>query len=571
MQQATQALNEVQGKITSFVKEAVKGFAEATVGAEGLSQVLKHITIPEMAIASFTALGGAMASLLPMLANQQIQLQMLARQMWTTQNQATAFSFSLKALGANLQELYLSPTLMKQYQQLHAAALQMQTPSDYSQQIGSIQNISVALAQMRLEAYYALQWIGYYFTKYMAGPIARVTSILNSINAVIIKNMPTWTKRVATVMVAFMTAGDQIVQALGSVWNWLKKIGDSMPGWSKGIAAAIGAIGIASLMNPVGLIITAMISLFLLFNDLETYLHGGKSALGGFWKEAINLFHAFVKLKGVQQFFAGWKLVFYDLKNIVSGIVSWVISAFKTMANNGTLMNVVASVIALGQAVFDLVKAFVIGVGDLLYLLTNGPMKQVWTTIGSILTQTLSAILNFFSFVRDIVSAIIEFIVGNNQKATGDLSAAWSALGGFFTSLFSALQQEAQGLYNAFVTIFSPLGTFFISLWNGILLTFQNSVNSAITQINDLISLIDLIPGVHISKLGALNLVSTTPTTTSKVPSYVTHNTSSHSKATNIHIHAPITVHGASDAHQTGAVVAHHFNRTLHNVRGVVK
>ncbi|WP_206923128.1 hypothetical protein, partial [Alicyclobacillus suci] len=90
--------------------------------------------------------------------------------------------------------LYLSPTLMQQYNELHSVALEMQTPGDYTQQIKQIQDIQLQLKQMRLEAYYALQWIGYYFIKYMQGPISNVQNVLQSINDVIVKNMPTWTK-----------------------------------------------------------------------------------------------------------------------------------------------------------------------------------------------------------------------------------------------------------------------------------------------------------------------------------------------------------------------------------------
>ncbi|WP_206923154.1 hypothetical protein, partial [Alicyclobacillus suci] len=64
------------------------------------------------------------------LGDQEIQMEMLSRQLWTTQQQAQAFNATLKAMGTNLQSLYLSPTLMQQYNELHSVALEMQTPGD---------------------------------------------------------------------------------------------------------------------------------------------------------------------------------------------------------------------------------------------------------------------------------------------------------------------------------------------------------------------------------------------------------------------------------------------------------
>lgn len=259
--------------LKTFAASAMKYFGEASV-----------------AVAAFgTAVAAGTVSMLDGLGQQEIQMEMLARTMWTTQRQAYAFSLSLKVLGANLQDLYLSPTLLAQYQKLHAAAMQMQTPGNYRQAVGLVQSVSLQFKQLQLEAYYALQWIGYYFIKYMSGPITNVKNVLQSINAVILKQMPTWTRKVAAVMASFVQAGIYIWDALDSVYKYLVKLASYIPGWAKAVAAGLALISIS---NPFGLIAEAIAAAILVLDDFETYLHGGKSAFGGFWGWLVKLAQA---------------------------------------------------------------------------------------------------------------------------------------------------------------------------------------------------------------------------------------------------------------------------------------
>lgn len=250
-------------------------------------------------VAFGAATTAATAKFLGGLGNQEIQMEILSRQLWTTQQQAMAFNATLQAMGANLQQLYLSPTLMAQYKQLHGVALQMQTPGDYNQQVQQIQDVQLQIKQLRLEAYYGLQWVGYYFIKYMDGPISKVHNVLQSINKVIVKNMPTWTKQVAAVMVSFMKMGMYTVQAIKDVWDWLTKMANYMPMWSKIVG---GALALISVSNPFMLFVEGISAAILLLDDFKTYVSGGKSAFPQLWAWVVKTGKALDKLGIPQRF-----------------------------------------------------------------------------------------------------------------------------------------------------------------------------------------------------------------------------------------------------------------------------
>lgn len=235
------------------------------------------------------AIGSATAGLLDQLGNQQIHMQILSREFWTSTQNAMAFSEALNVLHTNVQGLYLSPTLLSQYQQLYALGKQLQTPGNYAQTIQGIQNIQLQFREMQVEAYYALQWIGYYFTRYMTGPLSNMQNVLQNLNLTIQKNMPTWTANVAKFLVGFTQFWQAAWQIVSSVGSTLVQVVSSVPGWAKVVAAAIGVISLAMNSTPFGRFIEAFTAVVLLFQDFQTWKKGGKSAFGGLWSELSKL------------------------------------------------------------------------------------------------------------------------------------------------------------------------------------------------------------------------------------------------------------------------------------------
>jgi hypothetical protein len=269
---ATKSMDNVEKGVSKFAGSAVTKFAVA--GAAVTSFVAASV----FGIAKFVdGLGKA-----------SIENEKLARQMWISEQSAMAFNSTLKAMGVSLQDLYLSPTLMSQFRQLRSEAVDLQAPSDYKDQMRTIQSISFEFKRMKLEATYALQWIGYYFIKYMSGPLNDIKKKLGDLNGTIVKTMPSWTKVIAQVMSGFAQMGITTVRAFKDIVHVFDEIGQGIPKNLKLIASAASAVGMIIATGPVGIISAILLGAILLLNDFYTYLDGGEAAFGPFWEKLIS-------------------------------------------------------------------------------------------------------------------------------------------------------------------------------------------------------------------------------------------------------------------------------------------
>lgn len=359
--QTTKSIDSMEKTITKFAASAVLKFGEVTAAVATMG-----------AAVAFGA-----AKMVDGLGNQEIQMEMLARTMWTTQQQAYAFSLTMKALGANLQELYLSPTLLKQYEQLHKVATQMQTPSDYNQTIGVAQNLSLGFKQMKLEASYALQWIGYALIKDLAGPLATAQNWMDKLNNAIIKNMPTWTANVAKVIQSFIQGGAYIGDALKSVYNLLMQIANYLPTWTKVVAGALAIVAVMAASNPFFLIIESLAAVMLLLDDYYTYMHGGKSALGPFWENlnsTVSQFYGILQQDGV---ITNFQTMLSSLKKVLDDLGISFGNIGTSLNKNGTFANGVNNAAQIMNGFLEIVTKLLNGLDDLINLINANQDKQI--------------------------------------------------------------------------------------------------------------------------------------------------------------------------------------------------
>ncbi len=256
-------MEKTVGKFADFskVKLAGVGLAVAALAATSTASVAK-----------FTA----------QVAQADLQNELMARRLWMSTDAAVAYQKSLDALGASLQDLYLSPEVMQRFLALRQQSGQLAPPGDFSQTMRGVRDITFQFQRMRLEASYGLYWIGYWLGKILAGPGAGLRKWLSDLNDSISKNMPTWTKQVAEFLSGFIRLG-QAVAWVGrgaiDVWNNLGTDIKQVVGILTGAGAAV-----LVLSNPVTALIAGMTGLLLLLEDFYVYERGGKSALPGLWK-----------------------------------------------------------------------------------------------------------------------------------------------------------------------------------------------------------------------------------------------------------------------------------------------
>lgn len=146
-------------------------------------------------------------------------------------------------------------------------------------------------------------------------------------------------------------------------------------------------------------------------------------------------------------------------------------------------------------------------------------IKNAWNNAGQWFNEKIiTPIKNFFNNLWTNVKNIA-------SNAWNGIKGVFSGVGNWFSNIF-------QQAYNGIIRVFSNIGNFFSNIWNGIKNTFsklgtsignaisnavksgingvisliERTINTAISLINGGISLINLIPGVSIGKIGRLNL-----------------------------------------------------------------
>ena len=190
-------------------------------------------------------------------------------------------------------------------------------------------------------------------------------------------------------------------------------------------------------------------------------------------------------------------------------------------------------------------------------------IRQNWEPVGDFIADVMQGVLDFFDgaikFIKDSFDGFIMFIQG---VFTGDWDKAWkgiqkmfeavwdfitgilSAFGDFvykwvikpvadvFSGLWEGIKRGFENAWNGIQTAFSNIGRFFSNLISGVLKSFgefgtkvgetistafknvingvlsaiENILNSPIRAINGLISIINNLPGVNISRLGLIYL-----------------------------------------------------------------
>ncbi|EHN17020.1 hypothetical protein [Clostridium sporogenes] len=275
VESSTEALSVNGGK--SLLKFSLKGAA--------------HIGMFVAAVISAVALTKKIFSSLDELGKKDIEYEKFSRQLWTTKENARDVDSALKTLGVTMQDLWLSPTLLKQFNQLRKDSQQLRLPPEFKDNIKVIQGLGLEFKRLKQFGKLAFQWIGHYILKYVAGPLAEFKQKLSRFNDKFIKIIPYIAKVIGSAIGIILRILLLIFRVLEPIFSIVSKIIgfvigliDKIPGPIKKILKLIGVIVALLMAGPVG----AIILIIALLDDLFTFLRGGKSVIGsvfGFFKE----------------------------------------------------------------------------------------------------------------------------------------------------------------------------------------------------------------------------------------------------------------------------------------------
>lgn len=404
------------------------------------------------ALASATA---AITGLLGGLAKADLEMDMFARRMWLSKENAAELNNTLKAMGATVEDLYLSPELLRNFQELRSTIRDMKPPPEFQNQMKFIRSIRLEFQRMRLEATYSLQWIGFYLFKYLEGPLHNIRQALSGFNDRLIKTMPEWTKTIAQGISWIARLVIALARAGSDIFHIFSKISEHIPKSIKAIGAALVALALIIQTGPFGILFTTFTAILLLLDDFYTYLDGGESAFAPLWKKLQEFYktlkdtgvierlgrafdNAFKYIEsGINQSWNAlerlyqkmqesgyldaykktWISTFNLLKIVIEGLWEKVTSFFDDLNSSGTLSGLIDSIINLGTEVSkttgwvsDLVAKFL-------------QIKEVQTVlegIGNFISGTLNVLLDGIRFTLDNITNSLKiartYMSGNDEE-----------------------------------------------------------------------------------------------------------------------------------------------------------
>lgn len=258
-------------------KDAAKGLAE-----EGGS-AFKLFSVEALGPIAAVVAGAAVAVLairgltkyLNELANQDIEYEKLSRQLWTTKENAKEVDMALKTMGVTMQDLWLSPTLLKQFNELRKDSKELKLPKEYTDNLKVVQGIGLEFSRLKQLGSLAFQWIGNSILKYAAGPLKEIQQAMKDFNNWFIKNIPEIAKEIGVPIGILIRGISDIIQLFaliiekspfGQLIKWLNSLPEP----------------VKNTIRKISLLIQPLILILALLDDLMTYFKGGKSLTGTF-------------------------------------------------------------------------------------------------------------------------------------------------------------------------------------------------------------------------------------------------------------------------------------------------
>jgi hypothetical protein len=268
---ATKALNTEGGA-------AIKAFSVTSIASIAL--------IGTAVIASIAAIK-KLSDYLVNLANKDIEYEKLSRQLWTTKENAKDVSSALDILDANMNDLWLSPTLLKQFKQLREDSSKLRIPPELTKNLKVVQGIGLEFKRLKQSVGLLFQWIGNYILKYLASPLDETRGKVHSFNDWLVKNIPNIGKTIGTVIGVLLrilmifgkiiSVAWQLIAPIRYVFKLIGMMGDTFNKVPEPVKKTIKTI-----IGTILLITNPILFIIALIDDILAYFRGDKSVIGDF-------------------------------------------------------------------------------------------------------------------------------------------------------------------------------------------------------------------------------------------------------------------------------------------------
>lgn len=393
-------------------------------------------TIAGVAVVSATAMANlAIGKFLGNMAKSDLAMEMYAKKIGKTKEEATRLDTTLKAMGRTLEEVNSNAELKANFEQLQEEAKKVKPP-DMSEGMKQIREIAFEFTRLKQNATYALNWVGYYLTKYLKDPIDKTQAVFKGLNESIIKNMPKWTENIAKVMAWVVRLGTTLIRGSSTVFNAIKRIFDMIPKELKIVGAAITALGLLIRAGPIGKAAMVISGILLLLDDFYTYINGGDALLGGLWQKLIDIYNVLKNSGAIDRFRDNMVNTFNYAAEKINNLKAYIIELYSRFDESGSIEKIIKLLGRMKDLFVELLKP----VQNVAKEITFGPGKEV---LEWFVRYGLPALIDLFA---GVIGKLTNIIVWMNKfgaveaiiKGVAVAFTTWK-LGSVITDIYRAI------------------------------------------------------------------------------------------------------------------------------------
>ena len=395
-------LNNTINTTTRTVESATSGWRREFIAAAGvITASLAGIT---------TAVGGLMKNV----ADQDLAMEKLARNMMVSKDAAWEMKKATDALRESINDIAITPELMERYQKLIADGKNMKVGGDFAQTMRSFRDLMFEFTRLKQEVSYAMTWVGYYLLKYLNRPLSEAQAKFRSFNDMFIRNMSVWTEKAARALVYIINIGLHFATFIKELTTNFYDMWMAFPRGVKIATAAVTAFFALIKMSPMGRMITLVSTLLLLLDDYFGYFEGKDALLGQYWEKLHQLIGA-VKEKLIEFADAAEPVLetFIEYVKIGAGAVMdmgrWIMEVADEVRNSVAFEEFCQTFERLGRALYNLGSGIIDVVVSAIRTLEDAFGRN---ETGERFTGLMDTLYHIFLDLVDVISYCINVLAG---------------------------------------------------------------------------------------------------------------------------------------------------------------
>lgn len=356
-------------------------------------------------------------------ADQDMQYQKLAKDMWITKDSAKALSVAMDTMGASEDDIAWIPELREQFFRLRQEMNELATPVDADDQLKWIREIGYDVQSLFVKLKMFREWLVYFLIKYLEPYIKQFQEFIGWLNEKLAKNMPQYAKKLAAIIAQVVSVTLSVMRAIKGVISGIMRFMESLPANVKKWIAIFTVVGAAIMAGPFGWLLMALGIAVLLIQDFFYYMDGKKSS-----KTLAPVWEALLKFS--EGTGAEW---LEKIKEVLAAIADILDRIFKGLDIEGNLKIWKE---AVGNLVVGLKDTWVqLDALAKKFGLTKSTINDFFTAFGKQLGNAIKLLGRLVGLAGKLMSALA-------MAANGDWSGAASVLKDAVTDIAKGTMQD---------------------------------------------------------------------------------------------------------------------------------